>query len=155
MCLLCAAIKTALSLDTNEGCRCSVPCVQCYATGLNSSLPTPQSGHSKSAGKSSKAVPGAMPCSGSPTSGSYTQPHTSHTYFSILVAPFFITCLYYFKQCKYIIFLFNSKTLLHFLHILTTAPSFKKVLFYQKYSYFITSVPWAVRVIFIPAVYNS
>ena len=54
------------------------------STGENSSLPTPQSGHTQSSGMSSKAVPGAMPPSGSPTAGSYTQPHTSHTYFFIM-----------------------------------------------------------------------
>ena len=35
---------------------------------------------------------------------------------------------------------------------LGSALSFKRVLFVQKYSYFIASVPWVVRVIFIPAV---
>ena len=59
------------------------------STGLNSSLPTPQSGHTQSSGMSSKAVPGAMPLSGSPTAGSYTHPHTSHTYFFIMFFPFF------------------------------------------------------------------
>ena len=41
--------------------------------GLNSSLPTPHRGQTQSSGMSSKAVPGAIPPSGSPTSGSYTQ----------------------------------------------------------------------------------
>jgi len=45
---------------------------------------TPQSGHTQSSGISSNAVPGAMPLSGSPTSGSYTYPHVSHTYFFII-----------------------------------------------------------------------
>ena len=52
--------------------------------GLNSSLPTPHRGQTQSSGMSSKAVPGAIPPSGSPTSGSYTQPHTSHTYFFMM-----------------------------------------------------------------------
>ena len=38
----------------------------------NSSLPTPQVGQTQSSGRSSNAVPGAMPLSGSPTSGSYS-----------------------------------------------------------------------------------
>lgn len=49
------------------------------------SLPTPQRGHSKSSGKSSNFVPGAMPFSGEPSSSSYSQPHTSHTYFIIFL----------------------------------------------------------------------
>ena len=36
----------------------------------NSSLPAPQTGHTQSSGSSSKEVPGAMPLSGSPFSGS-------------------------------------------------------------------------------------
>ena len=40
-----------------------------YASS-NISFPTAQSGHTQSDGKSSKAVPGAIPLSGSPTSGS-------------------------------------------------------------------------------------
>ena len=40
------------------------------STGLKSSLLTPQRGQTQSSGISSKAVPGAMPLSGSPTSGS-------------------------------------------------------------------------------------
>ena len=43
-----------------------------YSSTEKSSLPTPQMGHTQSSGMSSKAVPGAMPLSGSPTSGSYT-----------------------------------------------------------------------------------
>ena len=34
--------------------------------------------------------------------------------------------------------------------IMDTALSFKKMLFTQKYSYFIASVPWVVRVVFTP-----
>lgn len=56
-----------------------------YSAGLNSSFPTPQSGHSKSSGRSSNAVPGSMPISGTPTSGSYSHPHVSQTYFPIIV----------------------------------------------------------------------
>ena len=41
-----------------------------YPIGLNSSLPTPQIGQTQSSGISSKAVPGAIPLSGSPTAGS-------------------------------------------------------------------------------------
>ena len=54
------------------------------STGENSSLPTEQSGHSKSSGRSSKAVPAGIPASGTPTAGSYSQPQTSHTYFFII-----------------------------------------------------------------------
>jgi len=43
---------------------------RCYSTFANSSLPTPQMGQTQSSGKSSKAVPGAIPLSGSPTAGS-------------------------------------------------------------------------------------
>ena len=43
-----------------------------YSSGEKSSLPTPQIGHTQSSGMSSNAVPGAIPLSGSPTSGSYT-----------------------------------------------------------------------------------
>ena len=42
-----------------------------YAS-TNTSLPIPQIGHTQSSGISSKAVPGAIPLSGSPTSGSYS-----------------------------------------------------------------------------------
>ena len=41
-----------------------------HHAGSNISLPTPQSGQLQSSGRSSKAVPGAMPLSGSPTAGS-------------------------------------------------------------------------------------
>lgn len=40
------------------------------STGLKSSLPTPQTGHTQSSGMSSNAVPGSMSESGSPTAGS-------------------------------------------------------------------------------------
>ena len=39
---------------------------------IEDSLPTPQSGHTQSSGRSAKAVPGSIPFSGSPTAGSYT-----------------------------------------------------------------------------------
>ncbi len=41
-----------------------------YSVSENSSLPTKHKGHNHSSGKSSKEVPGAIPLSGSPTSGS-------------------------------------------------------------------------------------
>ena len=45
--------------------------IQIYSTtSANWSFPTPQIGHTQSSGISSKAVPGAMPPSGSPSSGS-------------------------------------------------------------------------------------
>ena len=53
-----------------------------YASS-NSSLPTPQSGQTQSSGRSSKAVPAAMPLSGSPTAGSYSHAHTVQRYFFI------------------------------------------------------------------------
>ena len=43
-----------------------------YLTGEKCSFVTPHSGHVQSSGMSSKAVPGAMPLSGSPAAGSYT-----------------------------------------------------------------------------------
>lgn len=63
------------------------------STGENSSLPTEQSGHSKSSGRSSKAVPAGIPASGTPTAGSYSQPQTSHTYFFIISLMFNVYCL--------------------------------------------------------------
>ena len=50
---------------------------------LNMSLPTPQTGQTQSSGRFSKAVPGAIPLSGSPTAGSYSYPHASQTYLSM------------------------------------------------------------------------
>lgn len=41
-----------------------------YSSFANSSLPTPQIGQTQSSGRSSNAVPGAIPLSGSPTAGS-------------------------------------------------------------------------------------
>lgn len=41
-----------------------------YASGEKSPLPAPQSGQPQSSGISAKAVPGAMPLSGSPSAGS-------------------------------------------------------------------------------------
>lgn len=52
-------------------------------SSTNWSLPTEHNGHTQSSGRSSKAVPGSIPFSGSPTAGSYTYPQTSHTYFFI------------------------------------------------------------------------
>ena len=54
-----------------------------YSTGEKSSFPTPQTGHTQSAGMSSKAVPGAIPLSGSPAAGSYSYPQMLQTYFFI------------------------------------------------------------------------
>ena len=54
-------------------------CMEIYSATENSSFPTPQRGHSKSSGSSSKGVPGAMPASGSPSAGLYSQPQTSQT----------------------------------------------------------------------------
>lgn len=65
------------------------------STGENSSLPTEQSGHSKSSGRSSKAVPAGIPAFGTPTAGSYSQPQTSHTYFFIISLLFNVYCLFY------------------------------------------------------------
>ncbi len=41
-----------------------------HPPGSNSALPAPHTGHTQSSGRSSKAVPGSMPLSGSPTAGS-------------------------------------------------------------------------------------
>src|SRR5699024_4487341 len=69
-----------------------------YSSGWNSSLPTPQIGHTQSSGISSNAVPGSIPLSGSPISGSYTYPHGSQTYFFIV---FFSFLLKYFYQSDF------------------------------------------------------
>lgn len=62
--------------------KCGTCCLlNLQSTGLKSSLPTPQSGQAQSSGRSSNAVPGSIPFSGSPTAGSYTQSHTLQTYF--------------------------------------------------------------------------
>ena len=56
-------------------------------------MPTPHRGHSKSSGRSSNFVPGAMPISGSPFSSSYIQPHAWQKYFFISLFPFsFFRC---------------------------------------------------------------
>ena len=49
-----------------------------YCVFSNISLLTPQTGQDQSSGNFSKGVPGAMPLSGSPFSGSYTYPHGPH-----------------------------------------------------------------------------
>lgn len=54
-------------------------------SSTNTLLSMPQIGHTQSSGISSNAVPGAIPLSGSPTSGSYTYPHGSHTYFFMII----------------------------------------------------------------------
>ena len=64
----------------------------CYSTTLNSSFPTLQSGQTQSSGMFSKAVPGSTPLSGSPATGSYSYPQTSHTYFFIKYS--FLFCCY-------------------------------------------------------------
>jgi len=43
---------------------------RCYSIGEKLSFVTPQTGHTQSLGISSKAVPGAIPPSGSPIAGS-------------------------------------------------------------------------------------
>lgn len=73
-------------------CRCGVVCLWgfrwSYSATENSSLPTPQRGHSKSSGSSSKGVPGAMPASGKPSAGLYSQPQTSQTYVFMIFVRF-------------------------------------------------------------------
>lgn len=49
-----------------------------------SSFPTPHTGHTHVSGMSSKGVPGAIPPSGSPCAGSYTQSQTLQMYFFIV-----------------------------------------------------------------------
>ena len=51
------------------------------STGVKSDFSAPQSGHTQSSGRSSKAVPGAIPLSGSPAAGSYTYPQGPPSYF--------------------------------------------------------------------------
>lgn len=62
---------------------------------LKESLPRPHRGHTQSSGRSSKAVPAAMPLSGSPTAGSYTYPQASHTYLAMFVS----SLLFYISSC--------------------------------------------------------
>lgn len=54
-----------------------------YYALTNNSFPTPHNGHFQSSGSSSKGVPGAIPLSGSPSSGLYSYPQTSQIYLSI------------------------------------------------------------------------
>lgn len=69
-----------------------------YSAGENSSLPTPQSGHTKSSGTCSQGVPAGIPSA--PTAGSYSQPHTSHMYFFIIVNFIgLIFCLRMYNKC--------------------------------------------------------
>jgi hypothetical protein len=49
--------------------------------GSKSAFEAPHSGHDQSAGKSSNAVPGAIPLSGSPSAGSYTWLQIMQRYF--------------------------------------------------------------------------
>ena len=59
------------------------------------SFPTPHSGQHQSSGTSSHAVPASTPLSGSPISGSYTYPHTLHTYFAMYLTSFPIRSVSY------------------------------------------------------------
>lgn len=68
------------------------------STGSNSSLPTPHRGQVQSSGISSNLVPGAIPPSGSPTAGSYIQPHTTQRYFFINIH----SCFYSGRPCFYL-----------------------------------------------------
>ncbi len=68
------------------------------STGSNSSLPTPHRGQVQSSGISSNLVPGAIPPSGSPTAGSYIQPHTTQRYFFINIH----SCFYSGRLCFYL-----------------------------------------------------
>ncbi len=70
--------KTAFLKEGRSGNRMGDYCLE------KLDLSTPHSGQVQLEGRSSKAVPGAMPLSGSPTAGSYTYPHMSQTYFSML-----------------------------------------------------------------------
>lgn len=63
----------------------------------NISLPTPHCGHTQSSGRSSNAVPGLI-LGESPTSGSYTYPHTVHRYF--IIVHFFSAAQTYIKRTK-------------------------------------------------------
>lgn len=67
-------------------------------SSANISLPTEHNGHSKSSGRSSNFVPGAMPKLSSPSSSSYVQPHASHTYFAI----FFLLLLFSGRSIKHL-----------------------------------------------------
>ena len=68
-------LASTIGVAINEKAECIMrPAIRLflisYSSLTNSSLPTPQIGQTQSSGKSSKAVPGAIPLSGSPTSGS-------------------------------------------------------------------------------------
>ena len=54
-----------------------------HPSSTNIDLGAPHTGQAQSSGNSSKGVPGLIPESGSPFSGSYTYPHAVHTYFFI------------------------------------------------------------------------
>ena len=108
-----------------------------YYASENISLPTEHKGHAKSSGRSSNAVPGSMPASGEPTSGSYSQPHTSHTYFFIIVLclsvsnslflmlqrydinfRLWILCLLKNTKCIFFIFCIHFSTNHHCIHVM-------------------------------------
>ena len=99
----CKAYGTAIKLNLLKTARLrrnSAPAIiygsrRSQSSTEKSSLPTPQSGHTQSSGRSSNAVPGAMPLSGSPTSGSYTYPQVSQTYFFIIL---FVLISYSYRQ---------------------------------------------------------
>ena len=60
-----------------------------YSSFSKASLSNPQTGQTKSSGRSSQAVPGSMPLSGSPRAGSYSYPQ-GQTYFIILIPFVFV-----------------------------------------------------------------
>src|SRR5512139_747210 len=62
-------------------------CAIYSSTSSNSPFFTPQTGHSQSSGRLSKGVPGSTPPSGSPFSGSYTYPQTTHLHFFMSFPP--------------------------------------------------------------------
>ena len=91
------------TLPAKAAASCS-PSWNLYSTGANSSFPTPHSGHTQSSGRSSKAVPGSIPLSGSPSSGSYTYPQGPHSYFCMLSTSFLILILIIIINIDYILY---------------------------------------------------
>ena len=63
-------LRSLTGMDWGEDGLGCVYHLENTSTGENISLPTPQMGQTQSSGRSSNAVPGAMPLSGSPASGS-------------------------------------------------------------------------------------
>ena len=80
-----------------------------YSALEKESLPTPHSGHTKSSGRSSHLVPGAMPFSSFPLLSSYSHPQISQTYF-ILISVLSHFSFYLCKRFKILCPMFTNRT---------------------------------------------